>query len=420
MTSGLLPRIRTRAVEAARVLPFLLAEVGASFVSFLLFFLILFLAIAITVGWLALPWAIDLLGRWADVNRRRIGARTGQSIVSARQPREGSYLERAQAMLHDRAVRRELTWVAGHGLPGLLITLLVVALPLGAANALLIPGYWWVLPTDQPAATVFDVTSWPLAWATFVIGLGYAALALWLLPPTARLRVWWTVRFLGLDRAAHLSEQVSVLTASRASALEAHRAELRRIERDLHDGTQNKLVGVVMHLGILERSLGREPDQVRPLLEKAQAAAGTALAELRDVVRSIYPPVLDEHGLDGAVAHAVARCPVPCTLDTEGLRRAPTAIESAAYFVISEALTNVARHSHADRASVTVRTEGSAADERLVVEVRDNGVGGAGRTAGGTGIIGIRRRVEAFSGLVEVSSPDGGPTLLRVELPCGS
>ncbi|KRF17631.1 hypothetical protein ASG90_04475 [Nocardioides sp. Soil797] len=420
MTPGLTGRIRARVVAAARVLPFLLAETARSFISFLLFSLILFLAIAVSIGWVALPYAINLLDRWAEANRRWIGTHIGRAIPSDHAPLTGNWFERAHAMLRAPSVRRDLAWLVGHGVPGFLITLTAVALPLGAVNAILIPAYWWVLPESEPASSAFEVTSWPLAWATLLLGLAYAAVAVWLLPLVARLRVWWSVRWLGRGQTQHLSQQVTELTASRASALEAHGAELRRIERDLHDGTQNKLVGVVMHLGILERSLGREPEQVRPLLEKAQAAATTALSELRDVVRSIYPPVLDEHGLDGAVANAVARCPVPCALDTDGLRRAPTAVESAAYFVVSEALTNVAKHSRAGQAWVTITTRGTSPDERLVVEVRDEGVGGAEDAVGGTGIAGIRRRVGAFVGVVELSSPDGGPTMLRVELPCGS
>lgn len=420
MNPGLVRRIGTRAAEAVRVLPFLFAETARSFVSFLLFFLVLFLAIAVSVGWVGLPYAINLIGRWAEANRRWIGRHTGRQIPSDHVPLRGNWFERAHAMLRAPSVRRDLAWLAGHGVPGLMITLLAVGLPLASVNAVLIPAYWWALPASEPAASAFEVTSWPLAWATLLLGIAYAGLAVWLLPLVGRLRVWWSVRWLGQGQTEHLSQQVTELTASRASALEAHGAELRRIERDLHDGTQNKLVGVVMHLGILERSLGREPDQVRPLLEKAQAAATTALSELRDVVRSIYPPVLDEYGLDGAVANAVARCPVSCTMTTDGLRRAPTAVESAAYFVISEALTNVAKHSRAQHASVAITTQGNGAGERLVVEVRDDGVGGAGDAEGGTGIAGTRRRVRAFAGVVELSSPDGGPTLMRVELPCGS
>jgi signal transduction histidine kinase len=133
-------------------------------------------------------------------------------------------------------------------------------------------------------------------------------------------------------------------------------------------------------------------------------------------VRTIYPPVLTERGLDGAVAALVARCPVPCTVTTDGLRRAPAAVESAAYFVIAEALTNIAKHSGAQRAEVRLSTRG---DQTLVVEVFDDGHGGADEAAG-SGLLGIRRRVAALGGHTELVSPDGGPTLLRAELPCGS
>ncbi|MDN5855009.1 MAG: ATP-binding protein, partial [Actinomycetia bacterium] len=147
---------------------------------------------------------------------------------------------------------------------------------------------------------------------------------------------------------------------------------------------------------------------------------------------------LDERGLDGALAAAVARCPVEATLSTDGLRRAPIAVESAAYFVVSEALTNIAKHSRATQARVTVATIDDRAGERVVIDVRDDGVGGAGeggaarsergtsgptsttRGTAGSGLPGIRRRVEAFEGVVELTSPDGGPTTLHVEVPCGS
>lgn len=417
--STLWDHVRARAGRSARVLPFLAVETGASLVSLAWLFVLVILTLATAPGWLALPWAIGVLRRHADAARRRVGRFSGRPVESAYVPLTGNWFARAQAAFQDRATYRDLLWLVVHGLPGFVIGLIAVVLPLAAVSDLVVPAYWWVLPEDDPAAPVFEVTSWPLAFATMGLGIALMAVAILLLPAVAALRVWWARITLQPNQQALLTRRVTELAESRASALQAHGAELRRIERDLHDGTQNKLVGVVMHLGIVERTLGREPDQVRPVVLKAQEAAETALSELRDVVRSIYPPVLDEHGLDGALAAAVARCPVDATLSTDGLRRAPIAVESAAYFVVSEALTNIARHSHAQHARVRIGTESTEAGERMHIEVRDDGVGGAAED-GGTGLPGIRRRIEAFEGVVRVESPDGGPTTLQVEIPCGS
>ncbi len=177
-----------------------------------------------------------------------------------------------------------------------------------------------------------------------------------------------------------------------------------------------------MHLGIAERALRRDPQSALPLLLKAQNQAADALGELRDVVRSIYPPVLAERGLDGALAALAARCPVPCTLRAGGLRRLPAALEAAAYFVVAEALTNTAKHSGAEQVEVTVtlRPPPEPGDEEaVVIEVRDDGHGGADES-GGSGLAGIRRRVAAFDGSTEVTSPAGGPTVVRAVIPCAS
>ena len=419
---------RARAARAVRVLPFLVVETGASVVSFVWFFVLLVLALATVPGWLALPWAIGVLRRHADAARRRVGRFSGQPIDSAYVPLAGNWFARAQAAFQDPATYRDLLWLVVHGLPGFVIGLVAIAMPLSAISDMLVPAYWWMLPESDPAAPVFEVTSWPLAFATLGFGVLLMVVAIVLIPAVAAVRVWWTRRMLQPNQQEVLARRLTEVTESRASALEAHGVELRRIERDLHDGTQNKLVGVVMHLGILERSLERGPDQVRPVLEKAQEAAETALSELREVVRNIYPPVLDERGLDGALAAAVARCPVDATLSTDRLRRAPVAVESAAYFIVSEALTNIAKHSRAMRAEVAVATVGDRAAERMVIDVYDDGVGGAtsataraGENSGeGSGLPGIRRRVEAFEGVFEMTSPDGGPTKLHVEIPCGS
>ncbi|OZB83264.1 histidine kinase, partial [Microbacterium sp. 13-71-7] len=183
----------------------------------------------------------------------------------------------------------------------------------------------------------------------------------------------------------------------------------------LHDGAQNRLVSVVMMLGIAERSLQGEGAQTVEQLRRAQEAATEALSALRRTVHDIYPPILDELGLEGALASLAGRSAVPCTLEAVGVGRVPAAVESATYFIVAEALSNVSKHSAANRAAVRVRRR----HDVLEVAVEDDGVGGAVERPGG-GYAGIRKRLEAFEGAMTLTSPPGGPTVLRTELPCGS
>ncbi|MGH3373533.1 MAG: sensor histidine kinase, partial [Actinoallomurus sp.] len=191
--------------------------------------------------------------------------------------------------------------------------------------------------------------------------------------------------------------------------------ELRRIERSLHDGTQNRLVAVSVLLGATRRALTREPAAAEAMLERAQDAAEQALAELRTVVRGILPPVLADRGLTGALAGLAADCAVPCRVEVDVPGRCAASVEATTYFVVAEALTNIAKHSGGRHATVTVRRRG----DRLSVRVEDDGVGGAEEDEG-SGLTGIRRRVDAHDGLLILTSPPGGPTSLLVELPCGS
>jgi signal transduction histidine kinase len=224
-----------------------------------------------------------------------------------------------------------------------------------------------------------------------------------------------TLLLLGIPARVELARRVDELTDTRTEALDAHGAELRRIERDLHDGAQARLVSVTMRLGLAERQIARDPQKAAELILSAQSSAEEALAELRDIVRGIYPPVLADRGLDGAVAALAARCAIPTTVGADDIGRAPAAVEAAAYFVVAEALTNVSKHSAAEHAIVRLRKD----KQLLIVEVTDDGHGGAAEPLG-TGLDGIRRRAAALDGQMQLFSPLGGPTVLRVELPCGS
>jgi signal transduction histidine kinase len=234
---------------------------------------------------------------------------------------------------------------------------------------------------------------WPLLAALIAVGVHAAAL------------------LLGGDRSA-LTARISVLEDTRAGAVDVQEAELRRIERDLHDGAQARLVALGMSLGMAEQKLQSEPDAARELLADARAGAGEALRELRDLARGIHPPVLADRGLDAAVRALAAGSPISVTVSATVPERPKPPVESAAYFVVAEALANAGKHSGARRVDVRI----VSGDGVLSVEVHDDGTGGADPAGGG--LSGLRRRVEALDGSLRVVSPPGGPTTIRAELPC--
>jgi signal transduction histidine kinase len=203
------------------------------------------------------------------------------------------------------------------------------------------------------------------------------------------------------------------LEETRAGAVDVQESELRRIERDLHDGAQARLVALGMSLGRAEQALDTDPEAVRELLAEARHGAGEALEELRDLARGIRPPILTDRGLEPAIAALTARTPLPVTLSVElDENRYDSAVETAAYFAVSEALANAIKHANAER--IAIRIE--AADRLLVAEVVDDGAGGA--DSFGRGLTGLRQRAEALDGRLSVTSPAGGPTTVRMELPC--
>jgi signal transduction histidine kinase len=213
--------------------------------------------------------------------------------------------------------------------------------------------------------------------------------------------------------AAH-GERIEVLEATRAGAVDVHEDELRRIERDLHDGAQASLVSLGINLGMAEQKLANDPAAAAELLAQARRGAHEALVELRDLARGIHPPVLGDRGLEAAVAGLAARSPVHVTLSAQLRERAPAAVETAAYFVVAEAIANAGKHADANSIEIIMRRTGGA----LVVDVVDDGSGGA--DPNGHGLTGLRQRVAALDGTLEVTSPPGGPTKVRARIPCGS
>ncbi len=261
-------------------------------------------------------------------------------------------------------------------------------------------------------------------WGRFGYGAGVCALGLAMLIAAPRILLGLAradaaiVRaVLSPDPTRALSERVEQLTVSRDASVEGSSTELRRIERDLHDGAQQRLVAVAMDLGIARERLagGGDPQRATELVVRAHEEAKLAISELRDLVRGIHPSILTDRGLDSALSALAARSPVPIDVDVTLDRRPPAPIEAAAYFVVAESLANIAKHSRATRGSVHV-TERPG---ELMIEIYDDGIGGAVEHPGG-GLSGLRDRIAAVEGRLRISSPAGGPTVLAVELPCGS
>ncbi|MFF5145327.1 sensor histidine kinase [Streptomyces sp. NPDC013157] len=315
--------------------------------------------------------------------------------------------------LRERATWREL----GHALlfAGLLWPVDALAVTLALICPLSMAAAPLLLATvgggrETKVLKAWTVTGWPAAFGIALAGVLLLALGGYALGVAAGARAG-LVRLLIAPREAELGDRVVELARSRARLVDAFEAERRRIERDLHDGAQQRLVALSMTLGLAR--LDAPPGPLADQLAKAQREAGEALAELREIVHGIHPKVLADHGLEAAVADAADRTAVPVDVGLRLPGRLPEAVEAAAYFVVREALANVDRHSGAGRCEVT----GGHRDGRLHLEVRDDGRGGAAAGAG-SGLTGLADRVSVLDGRLSLSSPPGGPTLLRVELPC--
>ncbi|WP_234539850.1 sensor histidine kinase [Streptomyces shenzhenensis] len=388
--------------RAARATLHLLVAAALAFGLYLFITVLLITAIgtvAVVGAWM-LPETVLLIRRIAGAKRALTAAWTGRRIPEAYQPVTGTLRERLRTAVRDPGTLTDLRWTAASYVYG---ALLFAALPLWPLG-LVVDGVWCGL-------------------------LRREAVVLPLIARLADLEARWSQALLKPSPQALLAARVEELAATRADAIAAHGAELRRIERDLHDGAQARLVALSMRIGLAQRAYDRDPGAARKLLADAQDQAEEALTELRQVVRGIHPPILTDRGLVGAVRALAAGWGSPRSSEAEsggglevtvrvdgGLEqgpRAPAAVEAAAYFAVAEALTNAAKHSGSRRA--TVQLERVPRGLRAVVQ--DEGMGGADEKDG-TGLLGIRRRVAAMDGEVTVTSPQGGPTMIAVELPC--
>ncbi|MGW4486733.1 sensor histidine kinase [Amycolatopsis sp. NPDC004368] len=253
------------------------------------------------------------------------------------------------------------------------------------------------------------VAELPLAIASIVL----LPMAIWVTPWLGWLHGNLAMSLLGPNRTKKLEAKAEHLQASRARGVDAAEAERRRIERDLHDGAQQRLVAVAMSLGRAKSKFDNDPAAVRDLIDEAHADAKLAVSELRDLARGIYPAVLGDRGLDAALSAQAAKSPIPVDVSVAVEPRPPAAVETTAYFIVGETLTNVAKHSGATEAVVKVwRSE-----THVIVEITDNGHGGAEVRHGG-GLAGLADRAATIDGVITVVSPVGGPTVIRADLPC--
>ncbi len=330
----------------------------------------------LVVVWVGIPLLMLLLPalRWLAEVHRWMAARTlGRPVPSPYLPDPPGALARLRSRAQDPASWRDLVWPLWTMTGGLALSLVVLVVFLAVVT---LP-VWW-----------------------------YGA------SPVMRIRATVDRAILAVGRTERLEQRVQPLPESRAGVVDHSAAELRRIERDLHDGPQARLAAAALSLGLAEDLLETDPEAARRLVAEARSTTSTALGELRDVVRGIHPPVLADRGLGGAVEALALDMAVPVQVEG-GLPRLPAPVESAVYFVVAECLANVSKHAGA--ASARIRL--THAEGVLTGEVSDDGRGGADPRAG-TGLQGMAARLAAFDGTMSVSSPPGGPTVVRWEVPC--
>jgi len=374
-------------------------------------------AVLVLPGMVVVFLAIPLL---TGMQRHRMRASTG--VVIPPQPPIEHRLSVAGIVV---AARSRATWrqLGYHLLAGpALAAAAVAAVGMWLAGIMftLVYAYAWMLSSGgwlwrgQSSSKVDSLLRLGVPVDVYLTAVGIALLfaAPWVTAGVATLDARIAPGLLGPSRAEELEHRVQHLTQTRAGAVDAADAERRRLERDLHDGTQQRLVSLAMNLG-MARAQATTADEAHQAIAEAHEEAKAALTELRNLIRGLHPAVLENRGLDAALSGVAARMPIPVRLTVDLPRRPSPVIEAVAYFVVSEALANIAKHAQASQAEVFVHHAG----DRLHVIVSDDGMGGAD-PALGTGLAGLAKRASAVDGTFEIVSPPGGPTLLTVDLPC--
>ena len=375
------------------------------------------------VGVLLLP-PVTLVIRWlANRSRRLAGEWSGVQIAEPYRPKPAfqpgimGLIERCRWILTDPATWRDAAWTLLDPAVGGSLALIAVVLPFYGVYGIVISSLWPVLThagmDDWYTFVHVHTGNDGMRWVPAALGVVLIPLGIWASPALIRVHARWTRVLLAPTRRAELSRRIVHLTETRADAVDAQAAELRRIERDLHDGAQARLVAMGMNLGAAEALLDEHPEAARTLLAEAREASAKALTELRGLVRGIHPPVLADRGLGDAVRAIALDSPLATQVTVELPGRLEPAVESAAYFAVCELLANAAKHSRAQRFWVDIRHE----DGVLRISCTDDGVGGADLERG-TGLRGIERRIGTFDGVMALTSPHGGPTAVTMEIPC--
>ena len=392
---------------------YLLTGLGMSIVAFTVW--MTGITLSLTFGLLIVGFPVVLatfaaFRALADIERRRAALALGEPLVGdyRRPPEDRRLAARLKAVFHDPQRWKDVAYHLLFSVIGFTWGTIWLTLWGFVIGSITLPAWWWAMPSDAQYVGM-TLETWQQT-------LGAAAIGVAVLPVTLFAQRGLAASQAALARwllAPSLAARVERLTETRAGAVDVATAELQRIERDLHDGAQARLVALAMDLGMAEERFDRDPESARELVGEARLEAKRALAELRDLARGIRPSLLAERGLGPAIAALAARSPVPATATCDVHRRPPAPVETAAWFVVSEALANTAKHSGAGRATVWVTMRHGD----LHVAVVDDGRGGA--DPGGAGLKGLAQRVEALDGSLEVNSPPGGPTVVRAVLPCG-
>ncbi|MEU3795025.1 sensor histidine kinase [Streptomyces fructofermentans] len=411
---------RTAALTGVRALVLAVA-VPAGAITLFVLSVVSIVLVPLGIGLFTTPWVLAGVRTFADLRRLAAARWCGVRIpaVYRRVPADANPWERCFRVLGDPGTWRDLRWLPVDMTAGFVTALLPAALLVYPFEGFALGAGLWRVFTDG------TYVGW---WYGFVpVGGQLSALAAAAL---GAVLLWAGVRTAPFLLRAHflltravlapgrgeLAERVRVLTETRRDAVDTSAAELRRIERDLHDGAQARLVSMGLDLGTVEALLEKDPEQARELLARARRSSAEALTELRDLVRGIHPPVLAERGLGDAVRALALRLPIRTQVDVDLAARPTAPVESAAYFAVSEVLTNAVKHSGADRIWVDLRHSPDRGGV-LRIAVTDNGRGGAVIGAG-SGLSGVERRLGTFDGVLAVGSPADGPTMVTMEIPC--
>ncbi|MFE7353407.1 sensor histidine kinase [Streptomyces sp. NPDC057543] len=375
-------------------------------------------------GVLLLPLVVAGVRKLANRSRRLAHIWSGVRIsepylpLPAREPGFAGRWHRCRHLLSDPATWRDMLWTIGDPVVGTVLALLPAALLVYGLEGLVFPFVWDDLVSagyEDHYAGLFPVSGERGAgtWLMPLAGIGFIGLGLWSGPRLLTAHARFTRKLLGPRPGAELVARVGHLTRTRGAVVDSQAAELRRIERDLHDGAQARLVAMGMNLDAVEQLLDTNPEAARALLAQTRDSSSKALGELRDLVRGIHPPVLSDRGLGDAVRALALDSPLPVDVVVDLPGRLDAPVESAAYFAVGELLTNTAKHARAGRVWIDIRHD----DDALRISVSDDGIGGANASAG-TGLRGIESRIAAFDGILAVNSPRGGPTMATMEIPC--